>query len=222
MDNFLPLLRKSPLFDSIDEDSLQKLCKCLSSCQKKLPKDDFVFHAGDEARFVYLILQGSMYILSEDFWGNRSIIENIPCFTLFGEAYALASTQFHLVSVRAAEDSLVLQIDPRRLFDTCANRCACHLQLIHNTAYILSEKIVLLTQKLGHVSQRTLREKILSYLSQCAWQQNSSSFSIPYSRQELADYLCVDRSALSHELSRMRTAGLLDYRKSSFTLLEKP
>ena len=216
---YLSLLRKSTLFTGFSKEEAQKMCECLHARERKIQKDSYIFRAGDDAAQVYLILSGSMLILDEDFWGNRTIIETMNPYTLFGEAYSLASTVKHLVSVAAAEDSTILEMNPKQLFEICANGCSCHAKLIKNTMYILSEKIVRLTEKLGHIVRRTTREKILSYLSHCARLAQQNSFSIPYTRQQLADYLCIDRSALSHELSRMQDSGLIRYRKNHFELL---
>ena len=212
-------IKGSPLFYGIGEEDVEKICDCLSAREKRVERDAFVFRSEDKVQRVYLILSGSMHIIDEDFWGNRSIVSTMEKGTLFGEAYVFANKKNHLVSVVAAEDSVVLEIDPESLFETCPNCCDCHKQLIKNALYILSEKIVRLTEKLGHVMRRTIQEKILSYLSKCAQYEKSSSFTIPYSRQQLADYLCVDRSALSHELSRLQRAGMIRYRRSSFELL---
>ena len=218
MKTYLPLLQKSSLFNGIGEEDIQKLCTCLSAREKTIPRETFVFHVEDRVTLVYLVLTGSMHIIDEDFWGNRSIIETLNAYTLFGEAYVLSKAEKHLVSVIAAEDSTILEIDPTRLFETCPKECSCHISLMQNTLQLLSKKIIRLTEKLGHISKRTLHEKIMSYLSQSARQAQSSSFDIPYSRQQLADYLCVDRSALSHELSRLRNLGLIQYRKNHFDL----
>jgi len=220
MKTSLSFLRGSTLFGNIAEESLSKLFSCISARKKNFERDTFVFHTGEEINFVYYILSGSMHIIYEDFWGNRSIIETMQKDTLFGEAYVFSSMENYLVSVIAAENSTVLEIDPAKLFETCPNGCQCHMQLIRNVLHIVSEKIVRLTEKLGHVVRRTTREKLLSYLSAQAYRVKSNSFYIPYSRQQLADYLCVDRSALSHELSRMEKQGILRYHKNYFELLE--
>ena len=212
-------LQKSSLFAGIGEENLQKLFACLAPKERKIKKGTFVFGAGDDIRYVYLILSGSMHIIDEDFWGNSSIVETMERNTLFGEAYVFSSMQSYLVSVVAAEDSVILEMNPISLFETCATCCEYHTQLVRNTLYIVSEKIVRLTEKLGHVTRRTIREKLMSYLTKCAKQEKGAAFDIPYSRQQLADYLCVDRSALSHELSRMQRQGLIRYRKSHFELL---
>lgn len=212
-------LQKSPLFVNIDDDDVQTLYHCLSARERELKKGSFVFRADDKVRFVYLILSGSMHIIDEDFWGNQFLIETMRSGMLFGEAYVFSSREKQLVSVAAAEESVVLEIDPARLFESCARRCTCHTQLTRNALFILSEKIVGLTEKMGYIVQRTLRQKLLSYLSKCAQRENRSSFRVPYSRQQLADYLCVDRSALSHELSRLRAKGIIRFHKNHFELL---
>ena len=234
MKNYMSVLSKNPLFDGLSGEEIQKLCACLTARKRTVKREFFVFHAGDSVRYIYLILSGSLHIIQEDFWGNRSIIETLQAHTLFAEAYVFSSAESHLVSVIAAEDATILEIDPVHLFEKCACGCSCHDKLIKNTVYILSEKIVRLTEKLGHIVKRTTREKILSYLSGCAQREQSlssahsterelcsrgNSFDIPYSRQQLADYLCVDRSALSHELSKLQKQGMLRYHKNHFELL---
>ena len=212
-------IRDSTLFSNIGEEDFLKLSKCLSVREKHMERDSFVFRAEDSVRNVYYIYSGSMHIIDEDFWGNRSIIETMQAGTLFGEAYVFSSKEQHIVSVIAAEDSIILEISPKKLFEICPNGCQCHAQLIRNTLTIVSEKIVRLTEKLAHIMRRTMREKLLSYLSKCAQAAKSNSFVIPYSRQQLADYLCVDRSALSHELSRLQSQKMLRYSKNHFELL---
>ena len=218
MTNSLLQLKESALFANLTDEDLKKLCACLDAREKEFERDSFVLRAGEDVRFVYCILSGSMHIIDEDFWGNRSIIERMQKDTLFGEAYVFSGAENHLVSVIAAEDSTVLEINPAKLFETCANGCACHTLLVRNALGIVSQKIVRLTEKLGHLMRRTIREKLLSYLSMCAQREKSVAFDIPYSRQQLADYLCVDRSALSHELSRLQNQGLIRYHRNHFEL----
>jgi len=212
-------LRDSLLFSGITDEDLQKLSTCLNAREKDVERDLFVWRAGDPVHLVYYILSGSMHIIDEDFWGNRTIIETMHKDTLFGEAYVFASRENHLISVIAAQDSKILEINPKKLFETCPNGCESHTQLSRNALHIVSEKIIRLTEKVGHITQRTIRAKIMSYLSLCAHKEQSDSFCIPYSRQQLADYLCVDRSALSHELSKLQKQGLIQYHKNYFELL---
>ena len=212
-------IQDSDLFKNISAEDIQNLYECFPACEKIFKKGAYVFRVGDSVGFVYLILSGSVHITNEDFWGNQTIIETMKKDTLFGEAYVFSNRENHLVNVVAAEDSVILKINPSHLFEICSKECECHTQLIRNALGIVSEKIVRLTEKLGHVTQRTIREKLLSYLSKCAQLEGNKSFYVPYSRQQLADYLCVDRSALSHELSRLQNEGLINYQKNYFELL---
>jgi cAMP-binding proteins - catabolite gene activator and regulatory subunit of cAMP-dependent protein kinases len=208
------------LFAGIPENDLEKLFNCIAPKEKTVEKGSFVFRAGDNIGRVYYLLSGTVHIIDEDFWGNSSIIETMYGNTLFGEAYIFSTMKKHLVSVVAAEEIRILEMSPMCLFETCTNGCTYHTQLVKNTVEILSEKVVRLTEKLGHVMRRTIREKLLSYLTKCSKIEKSNVFEIPYSRQQLADYLCVDRSALSHELSRLQEEGLLCYNKNRFELLD--
>jgi len=212
-------LQKLSLFAGITPQELEKMSGCLSARERKYERGTFVFQAGDEVRYVYCILSGNLHIINEDFWGTLSIIETLRRNTMFGEAYVFAGREEQLVSVMAAEDAVLLEIDPKTLFEACPKACACHTQLNRNALRIVSEKIVRLTEKVTHIMRRNTREKLLSYLSQCAQRAGGSVFDIPYSRQQLADYLCVDRSALSHEMSKLQAQGMIRYRKNHFELL---
>ena len=220
MDKYMTQLAASLLFREIDHKGIQKLFDCLAVRKRKLKKDEFVFHVGDDVRSIYFLLSGRLHIIDEDFWGNRSIIETMTADTLFGEAYVLSHEKFHLVSVLTTEDSIILEMDPTKLLDTCPDGCDFHTTILRNIAQILSTKIVKLTCKVEHIVQRTTQSKLRSYFSACAIQARNNAFDIPYSRQQLADYLCVERSALSHELSKMRDAGVIRYHKNHFELLK--
>ena len=219
MNTYLSSLAEAPLFSGIQPSEIEALLACLNVRKRTIRKGSFVFRAGDPVEAVYLLLSGQLHIVDEDFWGNQSLIESMMPYILFGEAYVLASRVQHLVSVVATTDSVILETTALHLLEACPKRCTCHIKLMSNTMRILSQKIVRLTEKLEHITQRSMREKILSYLSRCAREAQSVSFHISYSRQQLADYLCVDRSALSHELSRLRKDGILRYQKNHFELL---
>jgi len=212
-------VRGTTLFRGLTDEDIQKMGECITARERVYERGSFIFHTGDDVRSVYYIISGSVHILDEDFWGNRSIIEVMGKDILFGEAYVFSAMESHLVSVVAAENSVILEIDPKTLFETCPKQCECHMQLVRNVLSIVSTKIVRLTEKMIYVTQRSIRDKLLLYLSKCAQKAKSNSFDILYSRQQLADYLCIDRSALSHELSRMQKQGLLKYNKHHFELL---
>ncbi|MDR2529422.1 MAG: Crp/Fnr family transcriptional regulator [Synergistaceae bacterium] len=207
-----------PLFAGIGEADLRRLLGCLSAVQKRFEKNGFIFRAGDKADSVGIVLSGAIHVLREDFWGNRSILARVESGGLFGEAFACAGVKNLPVSVATVEEAEILLMNCKRILTACPSFRDFHTALIYNLTRILAEKNVMLTRKLEHVTQRTTREKLLSYLSERAKLTGGNAFDIPFNRQELADYLSVDRSAMSAELSRMKDEGLLRYQRSHFEL----
>lgn len=212
------ILMKSSLFSKIDKVDLKSLIQCLSANEKEYQKNEYIFRAGEKASLVGIIMKGSVNVIKEEFWGNRTILENLGVGDLFGEAFSCAKMECLPISVVTAEDSEVLLIDYKRVINYCSNSCVFHGRLIENMMTILASKNIKLTQKMEHMSQRTTREKLLSYLSSQAQRAGSNSFMIPFNRQELADYLSVDRSAMSSELSKMREEGIVSFSRNSFEL----
>lgn len=209
---------QSPLFKGIAEKELKELLKCLNAKETAYEKNEFIFRAGDKASSIGVIISGGVYVLKEDFWGNRTILAKLEEGDLFGEAFACREEEKLPVSVMAVEKSRILFVDYRRIINNCPNTCVFHASLIENMIRILAGKNVMLTQKMEHLSKRTTREKILSYLSAQAVRCGSNVFTIPFNRQELADFLCVERSAMSAELGKMRKEGLLSCEKNRFVL----
>lgn len=209
---------QSPLFKGIAEKELKELLKCLNAKETAYEKNEFIFRAGDKASSIGVIISGGVHVLKEDFWGNRTILAKLEEGDLFGEAFACREEEKLPVSVMAVEKSRILFVDYRRIINNCPNTCVFHASLIENMIRILAGKNVMLTQKMEHLSKRTTREKILSYLSAQAVRCGSNVFTIPFNRQELADFLCVERSAMSAELGKMRKEGLLSCEKNRFVL----
>lgn len=216
----LDIIKNCPLFSGIADAELAALLGCLVNSTKNHAKDDFIFTAGEHSGQVGLVLTGSVHIVQEDFWGRRTILALITPGELFAEAFACAGLERLPVSALAAETAEIMLIDYRKIASPCARACACHNGLINNMLRILARKNVFLVQKIEHLSRRSTREKLLSYLSARARETGKSNFSIPFNRQELADYLAVDRSAMSSELSRMREEGLLDFKRNEFELFK--
>lgn len=216
---YLKILQSAPLFGQIKEEEIPGILSCLSSRRVSCRKNEFVCRPGDLLSSVGLVLDGEVHIIKEDFWGNRTILGKAEPGQLFAESYACAGRPLE-VAVTAACDSEILFLDIRHLLNSCSRSCPFHQRLIQNFAGILSRKNLMLTKKIEHMSRRSLRDKLLSYLSDESARQQSTSFSIPFNRQQLADYLCVDRSALSRELSLLREEGILRYHKSHFELSE--
>lgn len=212
------LIKRTALFDGIDETEIAAMLDCLSATTKNYKKDRIIYRIGDITTLVGAVLSGRAYAIKEDFWGNRSILSEIGVGQLFGETYAAIPSAPLEVSVVAAEACEVLFLDIRRILTTCSSSCEFHARLIRNLLAVTSRKNLLLTRKLEYMSQRTTREKLLSYLSAESQRQRSSSFEIPFNRQQLADYLSVDRSAMSNELCKLRDEGVLSFEKNRFVL----
>lgn len=214
MKNYYNVLKKSMLFSGIEDDELGSMLKCLNARVKEYSKDDFVFFAGDKITEVGFVLSGTVHIINEDYWGNRVIISNVSEGNLFGESYACSGSQKITVSVVATADTKIMFFDVKRIITTCSSGCIFHTRLIKNLVTVLAQKNLQLRSKIEHTSKRSTREKLLSYLSEQSKKANSSSFEIPFNRQQLADFLCVDRSAMSNELSKMKKEGILEYNRS--------
>lgn len=216
---FAPLLLQSPLFHNITFQELESLLQCLDAGIKHYSKDSFIFWAGNPARRVGLLLEGSIQIVRNDVFGNRTILAKLSAGDLFGEVFACAGMDTLPVSAVAATSCRVLLLDYRRIITTCSSTCVFHNLLIENMLRILANKNLLLNQKIEVLSARGLREKLLTYLHSMALQSADQRFAIPFNRQELADYLSVDRGALSRELSAMQRDGLIRCEKNQFELL---
>lgn len=160
-----------------------------------------------------------MQLVNDDAFGNRNIIEVIGEGEMFGEAFSCAGEKRIPLSVETQTDSEILFLDYKRVISTCSSSCLFHSRLVENMVRILGRKNVLLTKKIRHLSKRSTREKLLSYLSEEAQKTGKNEFTIPFSRQELADYLCVERSAMSAEISKLRDEGVLTTTRSTFHLL---
>lgn len=213
-------IKHSPLFRGIDESQLASLLACLTAVKRRYRKDELIFVAGEKPISVGIVLSGSVRVLQEDFWGNRTILAHIESSGLFGEAFSCAEQVALPVSVIACETTEIMLIDYRKIITTCSSACVFHTQLVMNMMRILAKKNILLTKKLEYLSKRTTREKLLSFLSAQAVSAKSTIVEIPFNKTELAEYLCVDRSALSRELSAMKAEGLLQYDKNSFELFQ--
>lgn len=214
-------IKKCPLFAGIEDDQLESLLYCLTASKRVYTKDEFIFRADNKAVSVGIVISGGVRVIQEDFWGNRAILAHIGPGGLFGEAFSCAGTDRLPVSVVASEKSEVMMVDYRKIVTACTSACVFHTRLVMNMLRILAEKNIMLTRKIEHLSLRTIRERLLSFLSVQAVQAKSDVVEIPFNRQELADYLCVDRSALSRELGLMQNEGILRYDKNRFELLRQ-
>ena len=194
------------------------MLSCLQAKLLTFQKGDYVFREGERIDNITVLVKGKLLVQHDDFWGNRNIVNVIRVGEMFGEAYVAPESGNLLNDVIAEEDSAVIFFDVRRILTVCSTACRFHSMVIQNLFFAISEKNRKLVQKIGHMSKRSTRAKLLSYLSEEAKRQNSSHFTIPFTRQQLADFLCVDRSAMSNELCKMRDEELLQFDKNQFTL----
>ena len=219
MKKYNEILQRSPLFDGIRTEDLSAMLCCIGGHTVTAAKGQIIFREGDAATNVGMVLSGAVRMVREDYYGNRSIVAHIGPSELFGESYACAGIQSLPVSIVADEDSTLLLMDCRRITTTCSSACEFHNRIIFNLLKLVATKNLVFDQKIQITSRRTTREKLMAYLLGQAKLHGSNSFLIPYDRQELADYLEVDRSGLSAEISKLRREGILESEKNRFTLL---
>lgn len=219
MKKYLEILKKCPLFAEIGQEQLLRMLTCLGARVLSFDKKYTVFAEGTPAKYVGIVLTGKVQLLQVDYYGNRSILSHVGAGEMFAEAFACAEVGALPVSVVATEPSEVMLIDCSHILHTCENHCGFHQQLIFNLMRDLAEKTILYHERIEVTSKRTTREKLLAYLTLEAKRAKGNEFTVPFDRQELADYLEVDRSGLSAEISKLRREGVLDNRKNRFVLL---
>lgn len=212
-------LKKARIFNNITGDEIESLMDCVRGQIRSFPKDDIVFSAGEKIDSIGVLMEGQLQVESVDYWGNTAIISLIDPGEIVGEAYASADAEPIPNDVIALSDCRILFMNMHSILTECQRACSFHNQLIQNLYTIATRRNRYMNRKISHMSKRTTREKLLSYLSDIAQQKNSSRFTIPFDRQQLADYLSVERSAMSAELSRMQKDGLIKYHKNEFELL---
>lgn len=211
-------LSESELFAGIQENEIAAMLKCLSATTKNYKKGETIFRIGEHISSVALLLEGTVHIEREDYWGNLSILNKITAGDIFGEAYVMPGSEPMANNAVALKDCVVLFLDFQRILTVCTSACRFHTILIQNLFAVIAAKNRRLAQKLGHMSQRTTREKLLSYLSEQSMRTGQAAFDIPFNRQQLADFLSVDRSAMSNELCKMRDEGILTFERNHFIL----
>lgn len=219
MKKYLKILKKCPLFFGIEDEKLLTMLNCLSAKVVSFDKKYTVLAEGTPAKYIGVVLTGSAQILQIDYYGNRSILGNVGPSEVFNEAFACAETKAVPVTVIANEPSEIMLIDCSHILHTCQNNCGFHQQLIFNLMKDLAGKTIMFHQRIEVTSKRTTREKLLAYLFLQAKKADSPEFTIPFDRQELADYLEVDRSGLSAEISKLKNEGIINCNRSRFELL---
>lgn len=215
----LQFLSNTLLFRGAAPKEIEAMLACLQAQTKTYARGETILHAGDTVTAVGLVLSGSVSIEQDDAWGNKSILDHVHPGQLFAETYACLPGEVLMINAVAAQPCEVLFLETSRMLHICSNACEFHNKLVRNLLTIASGKNLALSRRIFHTSSKSIRGRLLSYLSFQAAQSGSREFDIPFNRQQLADYLSVDRSALSNELGKMQREGLLRARHSHFVLL---
>ena len=216
MKKIFEIAKHNPLWSGIGHGDFESVFNCLSVKTAVYKKDDVILLSGDTVNFVGLILSGSVQIINEDMDGRITILTELGVSELFGEVFACAGVIQSPVTVLATENTEIMLMDYKKIITSCSAACLFHARLIENMLKLIAQKNLMLNQKIEILSKRTTREKLLAYFD--TQRGMAKKFTIPYNREELANYLCVDRSAMSNELCKMRDEGLIEFHKNTFEI----
>lgn len=215
------IILKSKIFKNIEENEVDLLLKCINNYRKTFKKGEVILREGEKTEYMGIVITGSVVVERADLWGNNTVLGVISPGGIFAETYAILNDEPLMINVYANEKSEILFLRTNEIFKTCEKSCNFHDQLILNLIRIASFKNLNLSRKILHTGPKTIRGKLLSFFSEWVKKENSLSFSIPYDRQQLADYLSVDRSAMSNELSKMQKEGILEFKKNKFKIIDE-
>lgn len=220
MEQYLFILRNSPFFQGMTEEEILSVLHCVNATVQHKQKDEYILRVGDRTESMGLVLRGSVLVLQEDLWGHRNIMHRIGPGEYFAEPFAATAGSVLNVSVVADEDSEIMMLNMERFLKTCPHACAHHGRMVRNLVSVMARRVMDLNEKLTHMAKRSTREKLLSYLSAESIRQGKLAFTIPYDRQQLADYLSVERAAMSVELGKLQKEGLLKTNRNHFELFQ--
>ena len=216
LEKYYNQIKNSPVFYGMNDEELRGLLECFNARIRRYEKDEMIIRQGDMIANIYLILDGEVNIEKDSYWGRRIIISRLSRNDNLALSFVGSKDVESSVDAIAIKDTL---LSYEKCTSMCQNACTRHKVLINNLFQILSKENIELIQKIENVSQKTIRDKLLTYLSNEAQKRHSNSFDIHFNRQDLADYLNVDRSAMSFELSKLQKEGLIEYNKNHFELL---
>ena len=216
MEKIFEIVKNNPLFYNVTYDEFVRILNCLSTRTSSHGKNETIINEGDEVTFIGVIISGSVKIIKEDERGNVSMYTELPEYGMFGDILVSAGITHSPVMIFANEDTDILKINSKKLLTMCPSACSSHIKLLGNLLREVAKKSFSLNRKIEVLSKRSTREKILCFFD--LYRNGNKKFTIPYNREEMADYLCVDRSAMSYELSKMRDDGMIRYRKNEFEI----
>lgn len=215
----IKILKLSSLFQGVEENDLESMLSCLGATERKYGKNDVILLAGTKVTSVGILVEGTAQITRDDAEGNRAILSELEKADLFAEAYVAAGSLEIPVTVVATSDCRIVWIPFNKIIGFCSSACGFHRTLVQNMMRVIAVKNVLMNEKMRILSCKTTKEKLMTYLSDYSERVGKNKFKIPFSRNELADFLSVDRSAMSRELSKLRDEGYLNFHKNEFELL---
>ena len=218
MEKYLSKIKKSPLFIGITEDELKRLLTCFQATVREYQVGDMIIRQGDIVSKIYLILDGVVNIEKDSYWGRRIIIQRLHEYNNIALCLATSKNTESTISAVVSKKTKVLAMNYSNCSSMCNNACSHHGKLIQNLFKILSKENIELLEKIENISQKSIRDKLLTYLSNESLKHKSPTFEISFNRQELADYLNIDRSAMSFEMSKLKNEGLIDFEKNKFSL----
>lgn len=211
-------LAKVSLFSGIEKHEIANVLNCIKAKEKTFLKGENIYRIGERVKAFGLVISGSVSIENDDIWGNHTVLDHVCPGKVFAETYACAQNEALLVNVTALEETRILFIDIQNVMNTCSSACKYHQKLIRNLLTVFAQKNLSLSRRSFHTAPKSIRARVLSYLSFQSVSRGSREFDIPFNRQQMADYLSVDRSALSAELSKMQKEGILRVKRNHFVI----
>lgn len=216
MDNLYEILKHSLLFQGINQPDFDILLECLCAKQVSFDKNEVILFNGDRVEQVGMVLNGRVQILKQDYEGREIILAELAAPEMFAEVFACAGIQHSPVMVKSVSSSEILLIDYQKIISSCPSSCPFHAQLISNMIKLIANKNIYLNTKIEILSKRTIREKLICFLN--LYHKGETAFTVPYNREEMANFICADRSAMSAELGKMQKEGLIRFNKNNFEI----
>lgn len=214
-------LKNSMLFKDMNDKEITEAVNSLSVTKKFYKKDELILMAGSTTNFLGMVLSGSLTIEINDVWGNRTILSYVEKGEFFAEAFAILQDELVSVDVNANEESEIALFDMSMLNILKQTYSEWLLKLLNNLLMISVQKNMMLSQRSIHTSSKSARGRIMAFLNNTALKTKTTEFTIPFNRQQMADYLNLDRSALSKELGKMRDDGMIKFRKNYFKIIKQ-
>ena len=219
-ESWLPSLLKCQLFEGFDAEATKSLLPCFNAESRNFAKGDVLKQTGDPQQTIGIVIEGEVQVLKEDYAGNRLIIGIFGPGEIFGEVAAFAGLNRWPNTVVASTDGMVLYIPFIKITQPCCRVCDAHQRMIRNMLSIVAGKAMIMNNRIGFLKMKGMREKLTAFLYDQYRQSGNKTFLVPMNRDDLADFLNVSRPSMSRELGRMRAEGLIDYFRSSFTILD--